>query len=91
MAIRWLEIAGGRTLTSSLVRQAWVEWAREAQQIERYDRRPLPDDTIRVLIKEMLGRDPRLSKTVALRNLRSSGIACEQRRFSGLFEEACQA
>jgi hypothetical protein len=91
MAIRWLEIAGGRTLTSSLVRQAWVEWAREAQQIERYDRCPLPDDTIRVLIKEMLGRDPRLSKTVALRNLRSSGIACEQRRFSGLFEEACQA
>jgi hypothetical protein len=88
MAIRWLEIAGGRTPTSLEVREAWTAWARDARQPEQYDRRPLPDVTIRLLIKEMLGQHPQLSKTVALRNLRASGIACEQHRFSGLFEEA---
>ncbi|GAW49250.1 MULTISPECIES: hypothetical protein [unclassified Nocardioides] len=89
MAIRWLEIAGRSAPTSTEVRHAWAAWASDAHQPEQYDRRPLPDGTIRLLIKEMLGRHPQLSKTVALRNLRASGIACEQRRFSGLFEEAC--
>lgn len=91
MAIRWLEIAEGRPPTSSVVRQAWTGWARDARQPEYYDRRPLPDGSIRQLIEEMLDRHPQLSKTVALKNLRASGIACEQRRFSGLFEEASRA
>lgn len=91
MAIRWLEIADDLAPTSAQARHAWAAWARDAQKPEQYDRRPLPDTTIRTLIKEMLGRQPELSKTVALKNLRASGIACEQRRFSGLFEEACKA
>lgn len=91
MAIRWLELADGQSMTSSVVRQAWAEWAQDATQVERYDRRPASDATIRSLIKEMIGLHPQLTKTVALKNLRASGIACEQRRFSGLFEEAFTA
>jgi hypothetical protein len=91
MAIRWLELADGQSVTSHVVRQAWANWAQDASQVERYDRRPVSDDTIRVLIREMLAQHPRLSKTGALRDLRASGIACEQRRFSGLFEEAFTA
>lgn len=90
-AIRWLEIADGSAPTSANVRLAWDAWARDARQPETYDRRPLPDSTIRSLIQQMRGQQPQLSKTAALRNLRASGIACEQRRFSGLFEEACNA
>lgn len=90
-AIRWLEIANGSAPTSADVRRAWVAWTRDARQPETYNRRPLPDATIRTLIQEMRGQQPQLSKTVALRTLRASGIACEQRRFSGLFEEACDA
>lgn len=91
MAIRWLELSGGHSPTSEVARKAWADWARHAQQTERYHRRPLPDDTIRQLILEMLGRQPTLSKTQALKDLRESGIACEQRRFSRLFKEACRA
>lgn len=90
-AIRWLEIADGSSPTLAQVRHAWTAWAREAHHPEQYDRRPLPDATIRTLIKEMRVQQPQLSKTVALKNLRDAGIACEQRRFSGLFEEAGNA
>ncbi|QSR33392.1 hypothetical protein CFI00_0160 [Nocardioides sp. S5] len=91
MAIRWLELADGKCVSSDAVRQAWADWAQDASQVERYDRRPVSDDTIRVLIRDMRAQRPRLSKTVALKELRASGIACEQRRFSGLFEEAFTA
>lgn len=91
MAIRWLEISAGQSPTSAVVRRDWAKWARDAQQVERYDRHSLSDGSIRQLIEDMLRRHPQLSKTVALKNLRASGIACEQRRFSGLFEEARNA
>lgn len=91
MANRWLEIADGRLPTSVVVRRDWVQWAQHAQQRERYDRRSLPDTSIRQLVEKMLGVHPELSKSRALSNLRASGIACEQRRFSGLFEEARKA
>jgi hypothetical protein len=88
MAIRWLELADGQSVTSPAVRRAWAQWSRDARQVEQYDRSPVSDDTLRALITEMRGLHPTLSKSVALKNLRASGIACEQRRFSGLFEEA---
>lgn len=91
MAIRWLELADGRIPTSPVVRQDWRQWAQGAQRTEHYDRRPLPDTSIRQTVEKMLGLHPKLSKTTALRNLRASGISCEQRRFSGLFEEARKA
>lgn len=87
MAIRWLELADQSPLTSPGVRRAWDAWAGSARQVEVYDRRPVSDSAIRALIDEMRKHQPKLTKTVALRNLRASGIACEQRRFSVLFEE----
>lgn len=91
MANRWLELADGRLPTSTPVRHDWAQWAEHAQHREHYDRRSLPDTSIRQLVEKMLRVQPKLSKTTALRNLRASGVSCEQRRFSGLFEEARKA
>ena len=90
MAIRWLEIADGQTLTSPRVRKAWDDWARTARRPEPYNRRRLSDDSVRSLIQDMRARQPDISKTVALRQLRASGVACEQHRFSDLFKESSQ-
>lgn len=90
MAIRWLELTDGRSLTSPGVRRAWDEWARTATKPEIYNRRQLSDNSVRALIRDIRTRQPEISKTVALKNLRASGIACEQHRFSDLFEETSQ-
>lgn len=91
MAIRWLEIAEQGDLMGANTRREWARWAESASRPENYGRRPLADGAIRLLIQEMRGTDAGLSKTAALKALRDSGIACEQRRFSGLFEEVCRA
>lgn len=91
MATRWLELAAGRVPTSPDVREDWDRWAQGAQRSEQYNRRPLTDAGIRQLLETRFRLQPNLSKTTALRDLRASGIACEQRRFSGLFEEARKA
>lgn len=88
MATRWLEIADGRALASKEVRDAWARWAMDAQLVEQYDRIQVPDAVIIDRIRVMLSRHPSPPKSIALKELRASGIACEQRRFSGLFEEA---
>ncbi|GAA2745349.1 hypothetical protein GCM10009868_26510 [Terrabacter aerolatus] len=88
MAIRWLEIADGKMPAAPEVHRNWATWALGAQQQERYDRKPVSDHAIKQMIDQMRGLNPKLPKTVALRNLRNSGIACEQRRFTRLFEEA---
>lgn len=90
MAIRWLEIAGSQTLTSPSIRKAWDDWVRTASKPESHNRRRLSDDSLRLLIQDLRTLQPDISKTVALRKLRASGVACEQHRFSDLFGESSQ-
>ncbi|RYF59338.1 MAG: hypothetical protein EOO27_09605 [Comamonadaceae bacterium] len=87
MAIRWLELAGMGDITAATVRRNWERWAQGARRIETFDRMPLTDDAVRQQIRRLRDENKGLSKTAALRALRASGIACEQRRFSALFEE----
>ena len=67
MAIRWLEVADGRLRHRRSYVRTGVSGPRAPSAGEHYDRRPLPDNAIRQLIEEMLGRHPKLSKTVALK------------------------
>lgn len=91
MAIRWMEIAGGTGITSQRMRREWAMWSQREQQVEHHARKQLPDSILRKLLEEMRASQPGIAKTVALRRLRDSGIACEQRRFSGLFDEGSNA
>ncbi len=63
----------------------WSNWAASVSQLERYDRTPASDSELRALIARLKETDPSLSATRALRSLRDTGIACEQKRFGELF------
>lgn len=85
MAARWIELAGGDGLHTDAAREKFHLWARTAVVEERFERQPLSDVDLLALIGQMLTQDSGLSKTQALRQLRSAGMACEQKRFSGLY------
>ena len=66
--------------------EAYLEKALENGQAERWDRTPLGDDEVQGFIRQILERDPALSCTRVLRQLRDGGKACEQKRFRDLFQ-----
>jgi hypothetical protein len=86
MATAWASRLNGRQLVSERIRMEWEAWAREVRIVETYDRQPVTDDALIALIKELRSTEPSISKTRALRRLRDSGVACEQRRFGELFQ-----
>lgn len=88
MAVVWLERVTSSHLNSQHDRDAWYAWAGGVGQHERYDRTPLSDREVRQFIEVVRAEEPAISKTRALRSLRSSGFACEQHRFAQLFEIA---
>jgi hypothetical protein len=45
----------------------------------------MTDDEISGLIDQIILDDPTISATRALRRIRDDGVACEQKRFGGLF------
>lgn len=87
-AIRWLELADGREPTDPSVRADWSAWADGARVSEIYDRQPLTDKELIELLGQLLAREPDLSKTAALRSVRTAGVACEQGRFAELYAKA---
>jgi hypothetical protein len=85
----WLERTGnGGVLYSRSDRAAWDGWVATVRRVERWDRRRISDEEVLSFIRQATGKDPELSRTRALRHLRDSGWACEQRRFAVLFEQA---
>lgn len=59
-----------------------------APELETFEHRVAKsDDEVRTKIRVMLGRDPELTATRALRGLRDGGFKCEQKRFGRLFHE----
>ena len=62
-------------------RQAWNAWSSEVESTTTYDRRAIDDAGLHAWIRAASRTMPGLSKTAALRMLRDSGVACEQRRF----------
>lgn len=87
MARRWLELSSGKRITEDGVRTAWQEWARISRHVEVYDRITMSDDEVRMFLDEVISTEPAISATRALRKLRDSGRACEQRRFHRLHNE----
>lgn len=85
MARRWLASRSSRDLYNTRDASRWSSWANSVSRRERYDRRPASDTELRSVIERYKTADPSLSATRALRALRDSGIACEQKRFGELF------
>lgn len=85
MAAKWIELADGDEIHSLAAREKFRLWAKEATVEERYDRRPLTDEQVIDLIRQMLAHDAGMPKSRALRQLRLTGLACEQKRFAGLY------
>lgn len=55
--------------------------------LRRFTRRRLSDDDVRAFIEEARQSDPSVSKTHLLRKLRAGDAACEQARFSDIFNQ----
>lgn len=87
MARRWLQLSDGRRLTTDAVRADWQAWARTSRRVEVFDRMTMSDDEVRRFLGVVIREEPGISATRALRMLRDSGRACEQRRFHRLHNE----
>lgn len=89
MAVKWLEMAStAASLGDPGHWRRWHKWAAESSQLEVYDRTVLTDHQLETWVRHARRRDPGLSATRALRQLRLEGFACEQRRFTNLFKGA---
>lgn len=81
----WIDRLGGRALTTSDAFREWDSWVAQVQRVETWDRHPMSDDAVTAAIRSMLTTSPNIAWSPALRALRSSGFACEQKRFKKLF------
>ena len=86
-AIQWLLVTKDVGPFGTRAEAAWHGWAEGARYREQYDRRPVSDSAVLEFVASVRSRDPRISKTRALRSLRDAGMACEQGRFSTLFSQ----
>lgn len=85
-AIAWLERLEGPALVSDHARRSWNAWATTVQRREQYDRKPMSDAAIASYVRELSAVEPTITKSRALRRLRDSKLACEQRRFGQIFD-----
>lgn len=85
MARRWLAHRKQDALFHQDDARRWSRWASARSELEHYDRQPASDSELRAMIRRLKESDPSLSATRALRGLRDSGVACEQKRFGELF------
>jgi hypothetical protein len=85
MARRWMAHRESHDLYHPRDARRWSSWAGSVSNLERYDRQPISDAEVRAHVVRLKTTDPSLSATRALRILRDSGIACEQKRFGELF------
>ncbi|MGA5537828.1 hypothetical protein [Mycolicibacterium nivoides] len=91
MARRWLAERTGPKLWNQHDITDWSDWAAVTRKSENYGRRQTSDTEIVEIIQMLVKREPTLSATRALRQVRDSGIACEQKRFGSLFRDAAGA
>lgn len=86
-ATQWLRLSGNAGLFTDRAHDLWRDWSDEASRPEQHIRRPMSDDDVRDFVDALGRQQPGVSKTRALKELRESGAACEQRRFSNLFHQ----
>jgi hypothetical protein len=85
MATTWLQRHDKLQFDVRRNRTDWDAWAGTVRTKTSYNRQPMDDAAVTAWIRMAWRTRPGLSKTVALRMLRDSGAACEQRRFGALF------
>mgnify|MGYP001149455126 CR=1 FL=1 len=91
MARRWMATRSrSHRLFDPVDHQRWTQWAASVRKPEKYDRTPRTDVELMEIITELLNEEPTLSATRALRVVRDSGIACEQKRFARLFRDVVE-
>ena len=88
MAIQWLLLSRASSPFSARARNVWQDWSEQARYREEYGRQPLSDGAVIEFVATLKEQHPDISKTRALRSLRDSGLACEQDRFSMLYQKA---
>ena len=79
-AARWP--LGARTL-----RKRYKSLLQRQPDLERFERQPMTDPQVKVFIRKAQSTNPTIARTPLLRELRSSGYACEQSRFAELFRQ----
>jgi hypothetical protein len=85
-ASAWLErLAEPSQLFTFDAMQNWHRWASGVRKEDTNGRTPLTDAQVAQFIAQQRRRDVTMSASRALRLLRDSGGACEQKRFSHLF------
>lgn len=87
-ATQWLMLTRNTDPFAPGAMIAWRDWSERSRRHEKYDRKPMTDGAVLEFVTALRINHPGISKTRALRSLRESGLACEQRRFSGLFQQA---
>jgi hypothetical protein len=87
MARRWMARRKTDALFTAADLRSWERWTKASRHHEIYDRTPQTDTEIVGLVRKLIRDDPELSATRALRRLRDSGIACEQKRFGAIFRD----
>ncbi len=79
--------AGGSAISAGHLRIRYKRILARIEPMKRYDRTRMTDEQVREFARKQLSEDPTMTASRALRLLRDSGRACEQRRFGDLFRE----
>ncbi len=87
-ATQWLLLSRRTDPFADSTKGAWRAWSEQMRYDEIYDRQPLTDSAVVEFVHALRCRQPEITKTAALKALREAGMACEQRRFSTLFQQA---
>ncbi|MBA3431007.1 MAG: hypothetical protein H0U16_05945 [Actinobacteria bacterium] len=87
MAIQWLRLSRDVGAFSPHAKSSWLGWTDCERHREVYNRRQLTDDAVLDFVTALQTQAPGVSKTSALKSLRDAGLACEQGRFSRLFQK----
>ncbi|HSK78940.1 MAG TPA: hypothetical protein VLQ45_20975, partial [Thermoanaerobaculia bacterium] len=86
-ARRILQEAAAVSLRADVLVPRYDRLVSETESPATPARLKLADDDVRQFIREAIASNRRLTCTAALRKLRTTGQACEQRRFAGLYAE----
>jgi hypothetical protein len=86
-ARRVLQEAATVPLRAEILRSHYERLLGAVESATLPSRSKLSDEEVRRFIREALAENHGLSCTAALRSLRTTGQACEQRRFAGLYAE----
>ena len=85
MARSWWAQRKSSALVGPNDHDSWTRWRSSVRVVESWGRRTATDRELSDLAATLKASDPTMSASRALRVVRDSGIACEQKRFGQIF------